>query len=1687
MVSKLKLIVATSIVTSIGLMSQFVEPAGASTPPVVTTGGVPAAFVEGANVASTPVVIDAGVTVTDSDSTTLASGTISLTTNYASAEDSLAFTNDGLTMGNIATTSNTGGALSLASAGAIATLAEWQAALRAVTYTNSSDAPSVAARTAEFAVNDGTDSSAAATQSISVTAANDSPIATASGGTTSWTEPTSGSTPVIIDAGLTVSDPDSATLASATMSIVTNFVSSEDAVAFTNDGLTMGNIAGSYNSGTGVYSLSSAGTTATVAQWQAALRSVTYDNSSQAPTTASRAVAVVINDGALASGATNKTVSVTATNNAPVVTTSGGAASFVEPNNVAPTPVTVDGAVTVTDPDNLTLASATVSISANLATAEDALDLIEVPATMGNIAASYTAGTGVLALTSAGATATVAQWQTALRAVTYSNSSNTPSVATRTVSFVVSDGSASSPTGTKSVTVASTNDDTVVTTSGGSATWTEGNNVASTPVTVDPGLTVTDPDSATDSSATVSITSGLVTAQDSLSFTNNGTTMGNIVGAYTAGTGVLSLSSAGATATIAQWQAALRVVKYDNSSQTPTGASRTLSFAADDGAGPGPTTTRPLTVNSTDDTPIVTTANGSAAWVEADNATSTPVVVDANITVTDADTVTFGTAVVTISTAYSSGSDTLSFTNDGASMGNITAAFNVGTGALTLNSTGSSATVANWQAALRAVTFTNSSNTPSTTARVVTFSVSDGTSSGSDTRGLTVAATNDTPVITGGGGTVAFVEGNNVTSVPVAIAPSATVTDADNGTLASASIAITANFISGQDALDLVAVPATMGNISDAYNSTTGVMALTSAGATATTAQWQAAIRAVTYTNSSQNPTTLTRTVTWSVNDGAASSATEAVSVTVAAVNDVPIVAAGSGTAAFTEGNNVASNPVAIAPALVATDADSLTLASATVSIITNFSSGQDTLAFTNDGTTMGNVTASYVGGTGVLTMTSASATATPAQWQAALRAVAYTNSSDTPSTAVRTISFVINDGTDASVASNRNVTVAAVNDSPITTTSGGQATWVEVPGGGAAPVVVDPNVAVSDLDSATLASATVSITVGFTAGQDVLAFTNNGTTMGNIAGSYVGGTGVLTMTSAGATATIAQWQAALRSVTFNNTSLNPNVVNRTVSFVANDGSTASTGATKLVSLSGANDPPIVTTTAGAASWTEANNTTSPVITIDSGVTVTDPDNTALSTGTVSITSGFQSGADVLGFVANGATMGNIAGVFNATNGVLSLTSSGGVATLANWQAALRAVSFTNTSNTPAGTSRTVTFVANDGADGSLPKTRTITVTATDDTPIAATSGGTTLWIQGDNVTVATAIDPGLTLSDPDSVGMASATAIITSGADSVNDSLTFANDGPTMGNVAGVFTGTTLTLTSAGATATPAQWQAALRAVKFTNAAAIPASGTRVVQFIANDGSTASASVTKSVSVASVNQTPIATMSGGTVTWAQGASSSPPVVLDSGVLVTDRDDPVLNTASVSISAGYAVDEDVLSFVNDGSTMGNINAFFNTISGTMTMSSSTTPTRATLAQWQAALRSVTYSNASAAPNAGARTIRVLVNDGSVNSAGVTRPLSVVPYVAPVVPPAPTPPPPPPPPPAPTPPPPPKIVCPTTSFQVPTFNSLVALILWYFCGYHGQIVKIGKARKNVLVLVPNGWAWPRTVKVIKRVF
>lgn len=138
---------------------------------------------------------------------------------------------------------------------------------------------------------------------------------------------------------------------------------------------------------------------------------------------------------------------------------------------------------------------------------------------------------------------------------------------------------------------------------------------------------------------------------------------------------------------------------------------------------------------------------------------------------------------------------------------------------------------------------------------------------------------------------------------------------------------------------------------------------------------------------------------------------------------------------------------------------------------------------------------------------------------------------------------------------------------------------------------------------------------------------------------------------------------------------------------------------------------------------------------IDTGLTVTDSDSTTLESASITFASGFQSGSDILGFVSNSSSMGNITGSFNSTTGVLTLTSDSASATLAQWQTALRAVTYASTSDDPtsASVSRTINFTVNDGSSNSNSASRAIDLTPVNDQPTLTTTAATTTFTQGGN------------------------------------------------------------------------------------------------------------------------------------------------------------------------------------------------------------------------------------------------------------------------------------------------------------------------------------------------------------------
>ena len=240
------------------------------------------------------------------------------------------------------------------------------------------------------------------------------------------------------------------------------------------------------------------------------------------------------------------------------------------------------------------------------------------------------------------------------------------------------------------------------------------------------------------------------------------------------------------------------------------------------------------------------------------------------------------------------------------------------------------------------------------------------------------------------------------------------------------------------------------------------------------------------------------------------------------------------------------------------TDIDSTALVSATVHIGNNYNSGQDALGFVPSNAT-GNITGSFNAAKGMLTLVSPNGTATLAQFQAALRSVAYWNSSTTPNTAPRTIVYQVFDGI---AYSNSVASMIYFNSAPVLAGS----SLINY-SAFQAPTPINTGITVADANNPNLVSATVKLSNFFFAGQDFLGFVGDAST-GSITGSYNALTGVLTLTAQGGSASVANFQAALRLVTYSNVSSNPSKFNRTVTFQVFDGAAFSNTVTSTVVVS---------------------------------------------------------------------------------------------------------------------------------------------------------------------------------------------------------------------------------------------------------------------------------------------------------------------------------------------------------------------------------------------------------------------------------------------------------------------------------------------------------------------------------------
>ena len=420
---------------------------------------------------------------------------------------------------------------------------------------------------------------------------------------------------------------------------------------------------------------------------------------------------------------------------------------------------------------------------------------------------------------------------------------------------------------------------------------------------------------------------------------------------------------------------------------------------------------------------------------------------------------------------------------------------------------------------------------------------------------------------------------------------------------------------------------------------------------------------------------------------------------------------------------------------------------------------------------------------------------------------------------------------------------------------------------------------------------------------------------------------------------------------------------------------------------------------------------------LDSSITVTDLQGADISSATVTISTGFQSG-DTLSF-NNGSptqTFSDSATVSASQSGdVLTLTTTAGNATAADYQKALDSVTYSFSGDpTIGGTdrTRTITWSVTD-ADGQTSAAGSTTTLDVYVTPALAAGNGFTAPV----VTTSAAVfaNSDLTLTDVNTTGSAPVATVTISGGSDTGDTLSFNNETPkTFGDdtITPSYNSGTHVLTLTGTAGTsPSEFQTALEGVDFDTTATNSNDGVRTLTWSFNDDAGNSTNPSNSLTTnIDVEFPPTIGGTGNTAQFYQIPNNNSGIILDSGITVTDPNVDI-TSATVTISSGY-LSGDTLGFNKGtdtehfGPTAGSPEG--STITATQngdTLTLTTTSGTDTASDYQNVLESVTYDFTGDPTDAGAdksRTITWSVSDtnGQTSVGGSTSTLGV--FAQPIV-------------------------------------------------------------------------------------
>ena len=578
-------------------------------------------------------------------------------------------------------------------------------------------------------------------------------------------------------------------------------------------------------------------------------------------------------------------------------------------------------------------------------------------------------------------------------------------------------------------------------------------------------------------------------------------------------------------------------------------------------------------------------------------------------------------------------------------------------------------------------------------------------------------------------------------------------------------------------------------------------------------------------------------------------------------------------------------------------------------------------------------------------------------------------------------IDVSINGGVTAFSAQSETVAIEVlpVNDLPLIDLNGGEEGVDFSPQffeGGAAVAVADSDATLSDADHPSLQSLTATLTDRPDGSAEWLAATTTGTSI--TAAAYDPATGRLVLTGPDTTAA---FQQVLRSITYQNISTNPNSAARVVEVVAHDGVDPGNTARSTVRVNAANTAPVLTTTGPLSLGNVAEDSPQPTgvllaaLLAAAGNPITDADGGALE-GLAVFDADSSHGSWQFSLVnpPSGAADWQPVGVVSATLALLLPDSAWlRFVPAANYVGPAGQLSFRAWDQTSGAAGQRVDTTQTGGNTPFSVDAGVIvaTVTPVNDAP---TLGGLPVaaWLYTEDATEVQLM-PSIVVADIDSAALASAVIRLTNPIDGDAERL-LVTTGAT--GITAAYDEGVLQLSGA---ASPAAYQQVLRSVSYRNTSQDPDGTDRLLEVTVADAQNSSPAQILIVQVQPVNDPPDLDLNGAGVGFDHETFffiNRAPVPVAPDLVLADQDNTTLRGATIRIVNLQNGQAELLAV--DVSGAANINLDTNNSANDVLRLTGMD----SVANYQLVLRTITYDNNLAQPNATDRRIEFTLNDAS---------------------------------------------------------------------------------------------------------